>query len=157
MRLDGVTKQALLILVNVALRCFWANPDWPISQRMTAVAEAVPVADDDPRLLFVLALCDPVGHGSAVLARLARHQPGSGTSHEDYHLGYAAGAVGACEQAVGFLTAAAAGLRARGWLGLLGDVLLNQAWHALLLGQAGLAAPAADEATRLPARPSASC
>src|SRR6185437_8888101 len=99
--------------------------------------------------LFVLALCDPVGHGAAVLARLARHQPGSGTAHEDYYLGYAAAAVGACEQAVGFLTAAAAGLRARGWLGLLGEVLLQQGWQALLVGQAGLAGPAADEAARL--------
>jgi hypothetical protein len=83
------------------------------------------------------------------LARLARHQPGAGTAHDDYHLGYAALAVGACEQAVGFHTAAAAGSRARGWLGLLGDVLLCQGWAALLLGQAGLAGSAADEAARL--------
>jgi DNA-binding CsgD family transcriptional regulator len=149
MRQDGDVDQALLTLVNVALRCFWSNPDEQTRQRMTAAAEAVPVAGDDPRLLFVLALCDPVGHGAAVLARLAQHQPGFGTTHEDYHLGYAAGAVGACEQAMGFLTAAAAGLRARGWLGVLGDVLLNQGWQALLLGQAGLAEPAAEEATRL--------
>ncbi len=113
------------------------------------MAEAVPVAGDDPRVLFVLALSDPAGHGAAVLARLARHQPGSGTAYQDYLLGYAAGAVGACEQAVGFLTAAAAGLRARGWLGLLGPVLLSQGWSALLLGQAGLAGPAAEEAARL--------
>jgi hypothetical protein len=107
MRQDGDIGQALLVLVNVALRCFWSNPDRRTRQRMTTIAEAVSVAGGDPRLLFVLALCDPVGHGAAVLARLARHQPGSGTAHEDYHLGYAAGAVGACEQAVGFLTAAA--------------------------------------------------
>jgi ATP/maltotriose-dependent transcriptional regulator MalT len=44
---------------------------------------------------------------------------------------------------------AAAGLRARGWLGLLGPVLLSQGWSALLLGQAGLAGPAAEEAARL--------
>jgi DNA-binding CsgD family transcriptional regulator/tetratricopeptide (TPR) repeat protein len=149
MRQDGGVDQALVTLVNVALRCFWSNPDEQTRQRMTAAAEAVPVAGDDPRLLFVLASCDPVGHGAAVLARLAQHQPGFGTTHEDYHLGYAAGAVGACEQAMGFLTAAAVGLRARGWLGVLGDVLLNQGWQALLLGQAGLAEPAAEEATRL--------
>jgi hypothetical protein len=121
----------------------------------------VPVAADDARLLYVLALCDPVGHGAAVLAGLARHQPGSGTAHEDYHLGYAAGSVGACEQAVGFLTAAAAGLRARGWLGLLGDVLVSQAWQALLLGQAGMAGPAGAATPppppNWPARPSGSC
>jgi DNA-binding NarL/FixJ family response regulator len=149
MRHDGDIDQALDTLDEVALRCFWSNPDRRTRQRMTAVAEAVPVASDDPRLLFVLAHCDPAGHGAAVLARLARHQPGSGTADHDYHLGYAAAAVGACEQAVGFLTAAAAGLRARGWLGLLGDVLLGQGWQALLVGQAGLAGPAAGEAARL--------
>jgi DNA-binding CsgD family transcriptional regulator len=149
MRRDGDIDQALLTLVNVALRCYWSNPDERTRQRMTAVAEAIPVAGGDPRLLWVLAHCDPAGHGAAVLARLAQHQPGSGTAHEDYHLGYAALAVGACEQAVGFLTASAAGVRARGWLGLLGDVLLSQGWSALLLGQAALAGPAAEEAARL--------
>jgi tetratricopeptide (TPR) repeat protein len=149
MRQAGDIDQALFMLENAALRCWWSNPDRRTRQRMTAVAEAVPVAGDDPRLLFVLALCDPAGHGAAVLARLGQHQPGSGTAHQDQFLGYAAAAVGACEQAVGFLTAAAAGLRARGGLGLLGQVLLSQGWSALLLGQAGLAGPAAEEAARL--------
>ena len=148
MRQNGDADQALLTLVNVALRCWWSNPDGRTRQRMTAVAEAMPVAGDDPRLLYALALCDPAGHGAAVLARLARHQPGS-DANQDYLLGSAAGAVGACEQAVAFHAAAAAGLRVRGWLGLLGEVLLSQGWHALLLGQAGLAGPAAEEATRL--------
>jgi len=145
---DGDSDQALLTLENVALRCYWSNPDRRTRQRMTAVAEAVPVADDDPRLLYVLALCDPAEHGAVVLARLGQRQPGSGT-YQDYLLGYAALAVGACEEAVGFHTAAAAGSRARGWLGLLGEVLLSQGWSALLLGQADLAGPAADEAARL--------
>jgi len=149
MRQHGDIDEALLTLENVALRCYWSNPDRRTRQRMSAVAEAVPTAGDDPRLLFVLALCDPAEHGAAVLARLARHQPGSGTAYQDYLLGYAAGAVGACEQAVGFLTAAAAGLRACGWLGLLGPVLLSQGWSALLLGRAGLAGPTAEEAAWL--------
>ncbi len=102
------------------------------------------MAGDDPLLLYVLALCDPAEHGASVLARVGRHQPGSGTAHQDYLLGYAAGAIGAFEQGVGFLTAAAAGFRARGWLGLL-----SQGWSAVLLGQAGLAGPAAEEAARL--------
>jgi DNA-binding CsgD family transcriptional regulator len=149
MRRAGDIDQALDTLENVALRCYWSNPDQRTRQRMTAVAEAVPVAGEDPRLLFVLALSDPAGHGAAVLARLARHQPGAGTADQDGLLGYAAAAVGACEEAMRFLTAAAAGLRARGRLGVLGDVLLSQGWSALLLGQAGLAGPAAEEAARL--------
>jgi DNA-binding CsgD family transcriptional regulator len=149
MRQHGDNYQALLTLENVALRCYWSNPDRRTRQRMTAAAEAVPVARDDPRLLFVLALSDPAGRGATVLARLGQHQPGSGTAYGDYLLGYAAAAVGACEQAVGFHAAAADGLRARGSLGLLGPVRLSQGWSALLLGRAGLAGPAADEAARL--------
>jgi DNA-binding CsgD family transcriptional regulator len=149
MRQHGYNDQALLTLESVAIRCYWSNPDQRTRRRMTAVAEAVPVAGDDPRLLYVLALSDPARHGAAVLARLAQHQPGSGTAYQDYLLGYAAAAMGACEQAVGFHTAAAGGLRARGSLGLLGTVLVSQGWSALLLGQAGLAGPAAEEAARL--------
>ena len=149
MRQHGYNDQALLTLESVAIRCYWSNPDRRTRRRMTAVAEAVPVAGDDPRLLYVLALSDPARHGAAVLARLAQHQPGSGTAYQDYLLGYAAAAVGACEQAVGFHTVAAGGLRARGSLGLLGTVLLSQGWSALLLGQAGLAGPGAEEAARL--------
>jgi len=149
MRRAGDIDQALDTLENVALRCYWSNPDQRTRRRLTAVAKAVPVAGEDPRLLFVLALSDPAGHGAAVLARLARHQPGAGTADQDGLLGYAAAAVGACEEAMRFLTAAAAGLRARGRLGVLGDVLLSQGWSALLLGQASLAGPAAEEAARL--------
>jgi DNA-binding CsgD family transcriptional regulator len=149
LRQEGDIDQALVTLDEVALRCFWSNPDERTRQRMTAAAEAVQVAGGDPRLLFVLALSDPAGHGAAVLARLAQHQPGSGTAYQDNLLGYAAAAVGACEQAVAFHTTAAAGLRARGSLGLLGTVLLSQGWSALLLGQAALAGPAAEEADRL--------
>jgi len=149
MRQHGDNDQALHTLDAVAIRCWWSNPDRRTRQRMTAVAEAMPVAADDPRLLFVLAHSDPAGHGAAVLARLGQHQPGSGTAYQDYFLGYAAAAVGACEQAVGFHTAAAAGLRARGQLSLLGQVLLSQGWSALLLGQAGRAGPAAEEASWL--------
>ena len=148
MRQDGDIDQALLTLEHVALRCWWSNPDRRTRQRMTAVAEAVPVADQDPRLLFVLATSDPAGHGPAVLARLAGTSPAR-APHQDNLLGYAAAAVGACEQAVGFHTTAAAGLRARGALGVLGTVLLSQGWSALLLGQAALAGPVAEEAARL--------
>src|SRR5262249_38828946 len=104
MRQDGDIDQALHTLENVALRYYWSNPDRRTRQRMTAVAEAVPVAGDDPRLLYVLALCDPGGHGAAVLARLGQHQPGSGTAYQDYPLSYAPLALGAREQAVGVPT-----------------------------------------------------
>ena len=71
-----------------------------------------------------------------------------GTDHADYFLGLAAAAVGASEQAVTFLAAAAAGDRTRGRLLRLGQALLAQAGAALLLGQADLAGTAAEEAGR---------
>src|SRR5690242_302921 len=47
------------MLENVALRHFWSIPDQRTRQRMTAVAKAMPVACDDPGLLYALALRDP--------------------------------------------------------------------------------------------------
>jgi DNA-binding CsgD family transcriptional regulator len=149
MRQNGDTDRALAALDEVSLRCWWSNLDAPARQRVTGVAEALPVAADDPRLVYVLALADPVGRGAAVLARLGQHHPGMGTDDEDHFLGLAATAVGASERAVTFLAAAAAGHRARGRLVALGQVLLAQAWAALLLGQADLAGTAAEEAGRL--------
>jgi DNA-binding CsgD family transcriptional regulator/tetratricopeptide (TPR) repeat protein len=149
MRQDGGIEQALHTLEDVALRCWWSNPDRQTRARMIAAAEAMPVASDDPRLLYVLALSDPAGRGAPVLARLGQQRPGSGAAHQDYLMGYAAVAVGACEQAVEFLAAAVAGFRARGRLGMLGEALLGLGWSALLLGQPDLAGSAADEAGRL--------
>src|SRR5258708_32137807 len=99
MRQHGQIDQALQTLEEVALRCWWSNPDERTRRRMTAVAEAVPVAGDDPRLLFALALCDPVGRGAAGLAPLRPHPPGSGTADQDGAPGDPAAAVGACEGA----------------------------------------------------------
>ena len=41
MRQHGDIDQALQTLEDVALRCWWSNPDRSTRQRMTAVAEAV--------------------------------------------------------------------------------------------------------------------
>jgi DNA-binding CsgD family transcriptional regulator len=149
MRRAGDANRALDALEEVAVRCYWSNPDPQTQRRMTAVAEAIPVDGDDPRLLHVLAMADPAGHGAAVLQRLGRHRPGAGPPLQDHWLGGAALAIGACGQAESFLAAAEAGYRAQGELGGLGQVLLIRAWAAALPGQADLAGPAAEEASRL--------
>jgi len=149
MRRAGDADRALDALEEVSLRCWWSNPDPQTRQRMTAVAEAIPVDGDDPRLLNVLAMAEPAGCGAAVLQRLGRHRPGSGPTIQDVWLGGAALAIGACEQAAGFLAAAEAGCRARGQLGGLGRTLLTRSWATALAGRADLAGPAAEEASRL--------
>jgi DNA-binding CsgD family transcriptional regulator len=149
MRRAGDADRALDTLEQVALRCWWSNPDPQVRQRMTTVAEAIPVDGGDPRLLYVLAQADPAGRGAAVLQHLGRHRPGSGPARQDAWLGTAALAVGACGQAEGFLAAAEAGYRVRGQLGGLGRALLARSWAAALLGRADLAGPAAEEGRQL--------
>src|SRR6202044_1492440 len=59
MRQDGDVDHALLTLEEVALRCWWSNPDRRTRHRMTMAAEALPVADDDPQLLGILGMSGP--------------------------------------------------------------------------------------------------
>jgi DNA-binding CsgD family transcriptional regulator len=147
LRCSGDTDRALDLLLTVAIRCWWSNPDARTGKQMAAVAEAVPVAGDDPRLLHILALTDPAGRTAVVLPRLSSHRPDAIDAYPDYLLGFAAMAVGACGQAASFLGAAAAGARAQGWLGLLGQILLARSWAEVLLGRPD--APAAAEGARL--------
>jgi len=149
LRRSGDTERALDTLELVAIRCWWSNPDARTRKRLVAVAEAVPVAGDDPRLLNILAQVDPDGGAAVVLPRLSGHRPGAVNAYRDYLLGFAALAVGACSLAPGFLGAAAAGARAQGRLILLGQVLLARSWAEVLLGRPDAAAPAAEEGARL--------
>lgn len=86
----------------VALRSWWSNPDAHIRQRLAAVAEAVPVADDDPRLLHIQALADPDGRAAIVLPRLSRHRPTAVNAEQGLNLGFAAQGVGAFGQSAEF-------------------------------------------------------
>jgi DNA-binding CsgD family transcriptional regulator len=149
MRRVGDSDEAMDVLVNVSLNAWWSNPGWQVGRRLAAVAEATPAPADDPNRLFVLATADPVGRGAAVLRGLRRWQPADGNPTRDYLLGYAANAIGACDQAVAFHEAASAGLRAQNQLGLLGQNLVAQAWMAALLGRLDAAVTAADEGARI--------
>jgi DNA-binding CsgD family transcriptional regulator len=149
LRRSGDTERALDTLEVVAIRCWWSNPDPRIREHLAAVAEAVPVTGDDPRLLNILAQADPDGRAAVVLPRLASHRPGAVDAYRDYLLGFAALAVGACGQAAGFLDAAAAGTRTQGWLTLLGQIQLARSWAEVLLGRPDAATPAAAEGARL--------
>jgi ATP/maltotriose-dependent transcriptional regulator MalT len=149
MRLDGHPELALGFLVTVAFRCWWGNPDQETRQAVVAAAARIPVGEDDPALLAVLAHADPVGQGSVVVDRISRLTPAAAGPYETYLLGSAASAVWAYDLSLGFLDAAVDGLRAQGRIGLLVQALVSQAWAAVHLAREPLAVSAAEEASRL--------
>jgi len=151
MRRDGDTDQALDALLTVALRCWWSNPDQETRGLVIAAAELIPVPEDDPRLVTVLAQAAPVERGAVVVERLRRLRPESGDPERDHLIGRAANAVGAFEEAERFLAASVEGLRAQGRLGLLAQALVSRAWAGVHLGSLDAALVAADEAHRLSA------
>ena len=76
----------------VALRFWWGNPDPEVRSAVVAIAERAAEREDDPVLLHVLALADPVGRGSVVRARVAQHAPDQTNPVPMLNLGYAANA-----------------------------------------------------------------
>ena len=146
----GDAAGALEALLTVALRCWWANPDRETRELVVAAAERLPVPDDDPALIATLALTDPVQRGAVAIERIAATKPAAVTDPGvAFLLGNSATAVWAHDLSVGFLAAAVDGFRAQGRLGLLAQALAAEAWAGVMLGNASLAAPAAEEAERL--------
>jgi DNA-binding CsgD family transcriptional regulator len=146
----GDVSLALRLLSVAADRCIWADPGWPARQRIVVSAEESDTADTDPRLLAILAYAAPVERGAAVIARLAGLEPAREADPEAMRLlGRAAEAVGECQRALGFLAAAAAGLREQGRLGLLTQALSDRVWATIQLADFSVAMPTAEEAGRL--------
>jgi len=147
---DGDIDLALKLLYGAALRCWWADPGATTRDDVAATAEGLKIAEDDPRLLVVLALAAPTGRGASVVGRLYELGPGIESDAGAARLaGTAAMAVGAFDLAARFLGLSAASLRAQGRLGLLARALALQAWSAAQLADLGAAIPAAAEARRL--------
>lgn len=150
LRVAGETAQATQALLTVALRCWWGNPDQETRDLVVAAAERIPVQADDPALLAILALTDPVKRGAVVIERVARSTPDAGGDPAAMlHVGSAATAVWAHDLSVGFLAAAVDGLRTQGRLGLLAQALVTQAWTGVHLANPAIAMPAAVEAAGL--------
>ena len=144
----GDTAGALEALRTVALRCWWGNPDHETRELVVAAAERLPVAQDDPALIATLALSDPVRRGAVVIERIAAAEPAADPTVA-FLLGSSATAVWAHDLSIVFLAAAVDGFRAQGRLGLLAQALVSEAWAGVMLANATLAAPAAEEAERL--------
>ena len=149
LRLDGQHHRALLTLQAVSLRCWWAGPDPEVLQRLLATAEALPVSEDEHRLLYVLAMLAPAERGLALLGRLRRIDLGTADLEGLLNLGMACVGLGDLPRAMAALSACAVRCREEGKLGALGLTVFCQAWAAVLAGLPDVAAPAAEEATRL--------
>lgn len=141
---------ALKCLLAVAMGCWWGNPTQETRDLVVAAVERLPVAEDDPARLAVLAWADPVKQGAVVIDRISQLTPDAIGDPAALHLvGAAAAGVWAFDLALGFLTSAVDGLRAEGRFGLLARALVCQSWAAIHLAQETLALSAADEAARL--------
>ena len=82
----GEATQALEALLTVALGCWWGNRDQTTRNRVVAVANRL-APPDEPALLSVLALADPVNRGRGVLERLRQAvAPDSGNPLAMFHL-----------------------------------------------------------------------
>src|SRR5262249_51967862 len=68
----GDVERALDYLWQIALRCFWANPDQETRALVVAAAERLRGADTRPKLIAILACAAPIERGALVLERLSR-------------------------------------------------------------------------------------
>jgi DNA-binding CsgD family transcriptional regulator len=146
---EGEIDRALDTLQIVSSRCWWGNPPQEMRGDVVAVAERIPIASDDPRLVSVLAQADPVRCGSTVIDWLSRASVSYADPEGSYLFGIAANAVWSCDLALVFLDTAIGGLRAQGRLGLLAEALVAQAWAAVHAAREPLAVSAAEEAIDL--------
>ena len=149
MTLAGEHDRALDTLLTVALRCWWGNPDQATRDLVVSAAEAITVPSDDPALLAVLALADPVERAAVVIQRLAAQRPDPEEPAAAFHLVVAANSVLAHDLSVPYLAAAVAGFREQGLLGMLAQALLTQEWTGVHVGDPVLALCAAEEGVRL--------
>jgi DNA-binding CsgD family transcriptional regulator len=150
MRDGGDPDMALRSLMPIAIRCWWTHARTETRQRVVGAAESVDVAEDDPRLLAVIALAHPEATGPSVRRRIAGTQVSEvadPTAAMD--IGFAAGAVGAWATGAPFMARAVEGLREQGRLGMLTQALVMYGYCALYAGDWQAAAAAGAEAARL--------
>lgn len=149
MRSGGHASLAVQCLLAAALRCWWGNPGQETRAGVVAAAEGMPLPEDAPAMLAILAHADPVAHGAFVIDRISRMTPDPADPAGAYLVGSAATAVWAYDLSLGFLDTAVSGFRAQGRLGSLAQALVSQAWAAVHLAREPLAVSAAEEAARL--------
>jgi hypothetical protein len=59
-------------LLAIAMRCYWGNLSQQTRSAVAAAAERLPLAGNEPTLLAILALADPVQRGALVNDRMSQ-------------------------------------------------------------------------------------
>jgi len=149
MMAEGHADLAIEPILTISMRCCWANPSQQIRDAVVAAAERLPIREDDPALIFVLANADPVKRGAAVIDRISRLTPDAADPIGMLNIGSAAASVWAFDLSSKFCETAVKSLRAQGQLGALAKALTWQAWAAVHLAKEPLAISAAEEGSRL--------
>jgi DNA-binding CsgD family transcriptional regulator len=146
----GDPDGALRSLVPIAHRCWWTRSRSRTRQYVVDAAERIGFADDDPRLLVVIALADPESTAPSVRRRAAHLQP-----HEiadpvaAMYLGIAVEKAGDAAAGSLLLARAVERLREQSTLGMLTQALVHYAWAATYAGDWQAAERAGTEAASL--------
>ena len=152
-RAAGETDIALDLLRIAAVRAWWADPGDDARAALLAAAKQLQVREEDPRrpyVVAILALADPLRHGSEVLKAVERMAPQFADDVISLrYLSQSAQVVGDPERAALLYSTAIPGLRAQGRLGFLASALAHHAWLSIELGHWRTAVSAAEEAARL--------
>jgi DNA-binding CsgD family transcriptional regulator/tetratricopeptide (TPR) repeat protein len=142
---------ALDLLSGPATYGWWAEPDEQVCSHVIAAVERVRVSpQDDPRVLLLLSMTDPIDRAPTVIECLTRAAKNfDGSARVAYLLGMAATQVGEFGLTHGFLSIASSGFRSDGRLALLAHTLVLRAWSAIYLGNRNAAIADAEEGLRL--------
>jgi hypothetical protein len=150
MAAGGDPDMALRWLVPIAHRCWWVRSKPRTRRYLVDAARRIGVADDDPRLLAVIALADPETTGREVRDRLTRVPTAQlADPVAEVYRGIAAEKAGDFAAGAKRLARAVDGLREQGGLGMLTQALVHYAWVATFTGDWQAAAEAGREASAL--------
>jgi DNA-binding CsgD family transcriptional regulator/Tfp pilus assembly protein PilF len=145
----GEIDIALRLLEAAAMHSGWADPGPQARNRIIAAARRVPAPEGDLRVISILGICDPVGSGAMLSEVAARTTPDTCHPKIACLLGTALHVTGAFDRSATFLGAAASGLREQGWVWLLPQALVRQAWNGIFAGGWDLAMAAGEQAASL--------
>lgn len=146
----GQLDRALKMLLNVALRCWWSNPDDDITRTVLDTVEGIGADSHDPTLITVLGYGAPLERGRVVAERLASFSPESlGHPGDALNLGTAATGIGAFPLAAPLLDSAVARFRARGEMAALLQALVARMLTDYHLGRWEAARAAGEEVRQL--------
>jgi DNA-binding CsgD family transcriptional regulator len=150
LRDGGDADMALRSLVPIAHRCWWTRTKTRTREYLVEAAQAMGMADDDPRVLAVVGLAHPEETGPTILKRVSRMRLHEMTDPiAAMYVGIAAEKSGDFVTGVRFLASAIDGLREQVRLVPLTQALVHYAWAAIQTGEWPAAAAAAHEAAGL--------